>query len=273
MIGIIFRFPGWGACKSVEAALNEKHYNFGHFVWRELLTPEVEAVKAFYGALCGWTFGQMEMPGGSTYTVIEMAGKPIGGVMNPPMQGIPPHWMSYVSVPDVDAAVEAVKGHGGGVMAGPMDISVGRLAVVTDPHGAALTVWKGAEGDGGPPGMPAAGEFCWETLVTPDADASKAFYTSTLGWQAGPGPGGPEMPVFLAGGMAIADIQPSRDMPPHWATYIVVPDAAAARERVAALGGKVIVPLIEVPTVGNIVLIQDPGGAFIGLFEPQMADA
>ncbi|MEZ4474296.1 MAG: VOC family protein [bacterium] len=209
--------------------MSEKHYNFGHFVWRELLTPAVDEAKAFYGR-CALEVQGMEMPGGSTYTVIEAGGKGIGGIMTPPMAGIPPHWMSATRRCPMDAAAESVKAHGGGVMAGPMDISVGRLAVVTDPQGAALTVWKGAEGDGGPPGMPGLGEFCWETLVTPDAEASKAFYTAALGWKAGAGPGGPDMAVFEAAGGAVADIQPSTRAPPHWPMYIVVPEAAAARE-------------------------------------------
>ena len=49
---------------------------------------------------------------------------------------VPPHWLVYFAVDDADATAEKAKELGGGVAFGPMDIPVGRFAVLTDPHGA-----------------------------------------------------------------------------------------------------------------------------------------
>lgn len=250
--------------------MSEKHYNYGHFVWRELIATDVEKAKGFYGELCGWRFQDVQMPMG-TYTLIQNNGKEIGGLMASPMPGMPSHWMSYASVPEVDAAVERVKAHGGSVAAGPMDISVGRLAVVADPAGAHFTVWHAKDGDGGPVQQPQRGEFCWETLSVPDAGQTEAFYSAVLGWKRGVGPA-PDMLVFNAGEVPVADVQVTTQAPPHWLTYIVVDDAATARDRAAKLGAHVLVPMIPVPGVGNIAIIADPVGGVIGLFEAQMPD-
>jgi|JI10StandDraft_1071094.scaffolds.fasta_scaffold345672_2 predicted enzyme related to lactoylglutathione lyase len=252
--------------------MTEKHYNLGHFVWRELIAADVEAAKRFYGELLGWRFGEMPMGDGPAYTLIQVGEKMVGGMMPPPMPGMPSHWMSYVSVDDVDAATARVKAHGGSVAAGPMDIAVGRLAVVADPSGAHFTLWRSKDGDGGPVDRPALGEFCWETLSTPSGEGAQAFYPEVLGWKQGVGPA-PDMLVFNAGELPVADVQVTTDMPPHWLTYVVVADAVAAREHAEKLGAHVIVPLIPVPGVGNIAIIADPVGGVVGLFEAHFPEA
>lgn len=249
--------------------MSEPHYNHGHFVWRELITSNIEAAKGFYGELLGWKFQTMDMPNGTQYTVAQAGEKMVAGIMAPPMPNMPTHWMPYASVADVDAAAKAAEAAGGSVAAPPMDISVGRFAVVADPGGAHFTVWKANDGDGGPVEVPGPGTFCWETVTVPDAGAITDFYKSVLGWRTDVGPAGPDSVVFKMGEFPVADVQVSDQAPPHWLTYVVAGEANAARERAKALGAQIIVPLIEVPNVGNIVLIQDPVGAFIGLFEPK----
>lgn len=249
--------------------MSEPNYNHGHFVWRELVTADVDKAKGFYGEMLGWQFEDMNMPNGTIYTVAKAGEKHVAGLMKPPMPGMPTHWMSYASVPDVDVAVETAKSAGGSVAAPPMDISVGRMAVVADPSGAHFTLWKAANGDGEPPSVPGPGTFCWETVTTPNAGAIKDFYQAVLGWTADVGPAGPDSVVFKVGEFPVADVQEGEHAPPHWLTYVVAGEANAAREKAKALGANIIMPLIEVPNVGNIVLIQDPVGAFIGLFEPK----
>jgi hypothetical protein len=106
--------------------------------WNELITPDpVEAVR-FYSELFGWTTEAFPMPGGS-YTMLKHGEKSFGGVMAPPQQGIPPHWLNYVSVPDLDAAVAKAKSLGAKVCLEPMVVGeAGRIAVITDPQGASI---------------------------------------------------------------------------------------------------------------------------------------
>ena len=113
----------------------------GSFVWNELYTPDVEAAKAFYAATIGWTFEGMPMPHENrTYWVAKVGDKPVAGILD--MRGIvpdgvPPHWLSYLEVDDVDRRVAEIENHGGKVVRPPFDVpDVGRIAIVVDTTGA-----------------------------------------------------------------------------------------------------------------------------------------
>jgi uncharacterized protein len=114
----------------------------GALCWNELGTRDVEAAKAFYGELFGWTTAEHDLqrteggPGPDTYIEWQLDGKPIGGMLDiTGMFGeeVPPHWLVYFGVENCDAAVEKVKAAGGEVRFGPVDIDAGRFAVVTEP--------------------------------------------------------------------------------------------------------------------------------------------
>lgn len=248
--------------------MTEKSWNPGAFVWRELMTPDVEKSKAFYGELFGWKFEAVPM-GDFDYTLIKVGDQPVGGIM--PMHGgeHPPHWMSYASVEDVDAAARAATANGGQVPVGPMDVpNVGRFAVVGDPDGAYLTVFRAAEGDPPAGQQPGLGQFCWETLSTNDIERAKSFYAAVVGWTGGTGPMGPDVTLFSKGEQIVADVQRAENMPPSWATYVVVDALASAHGRLKKMGGTTVVERIDVPTVGGIGFFADPTGAVLGLFEP-----
>ena len=77
------------------------------------------------------------------YRELHLDGKPIGGCMQmdenfPP--GLPTHWMVYFAVADCDATADRAKALGGTVHVEPMDIPVGRMAVIQDPGGAVCAV-------------------------------------------------------------------------------------------------------------------------------------
>src|SRR5206468_10268448 len=114
----------------------------GTWSWSELLTTDVEASKAFYGAVFGWTANTVGA-GAAEYTEWHVNGRSIAGMMQkPPMlpAEVPPHWAVYFAVADTDAAVARVAELGGSVMMPPMDIEPGRFAVVADPTGAVFNV-------------------------------------------------------------------------------------------------------------------------------------
>ncbi len=83
----------------------------GHFHWNELMTRDVEAAKKFYAETIGWTFEGMEMPDGMYW--IAMGGEtPLGGIFEmkgPDFEGVPAHWLAYLSVDDVDARLAKAK--------------------------------------------------------------------------------------------------------------------------------------------------------------------
>ena len=114
----------------------------GAFSWCELMTTDPKAGTEFYKSLFGWNVEAMSM--GMPYNVIKAGDAAIGGIMGMPPgapAGMPPVWVPYVTVADVDALVKKVVSLGGKVQMPPTDIpTVGRFAVIADPQGATLNV-------------------------------------------------------------------------------------------------------------------------------------
>lgn len=114
----------------------------GHVSWNELLAGEQEAALHFYAELFGWQKEQaVPMPNG-IYQLYGKHGHTLGGMMTRPTgYPAPPHWLYYVKVADLDAAIERVRKSGGKVMMGPMEVPGGsRIAQCTDPQGAAFAL-------------------------------------------------------------------------------------------------------------------------------------
>lgn len=116
----------------------------GNFVWMELNTPDPDAAKAFFAGVLGWTYSAKDMGPMGTYTLVHNGDRQIGGMMKmegPMWDGIPPHWMGYIAVDDVDAAAGKVEALGGKVCVPPSDIpEVGRFCVINDPTGATVSL-------------------------------------------------------------------------------------------------------------------------------------
>lgn len=119
------------------------------FAWNELMTPDVAAAKAFYGAVMGWTFQEQPTPDG-TYTLAFRDGdeKPVCGIFPWPAEMPGSNdWFAYVAVTDTDAAVARVSAAGGVICRAPWDIAgVGRVAIVADTTGATFGFLQPANG-------------------------------------------------------------------------------------------------------------------------------
>lgn len=113
----------------------------GHFHWNELMTNDVDAAKAFYTSIMGWSFDEMPMPEGTYYVAIA-DDEPVCGLMAMPAEappGMPPHWLGYIEVRDIDGQVEKAKSAGAVVLKEPFTVpEVGRIAIIQDPTGAAI---------------------------------------------------------------------------------------------------------------------------------------
>ena len=118
----------------------------GTFCWNELVTPDPGASKSFYSELLGWSSDDLDMGEMGTYTIFRKGEQQVAGMMvmvGEQWQGVPPHWMSYVAVDDVDASTARVEELGGKVCVPPTDIpNVGRFSVITDPTGATVSLFK-----------------------------------------------------------------------------------------------------------------------------------
>jgi predicted enzyme related to lactoylglutathione lyase len=117
--------------------------------WNEVLTRDPATAKAFYPAVFGWAPARPSSEGApASYTVWELAGKPVGGMMQMnddffPAE-VPPHWVVCFAVADCDATVAKARELGGTVMVEPVDMPLGRFAGLTDPQGASFTVMQPA---------------------------------------------------------------------------------------------------------------------------------
>jgi hypothetical protein len=114
----------------------------GTFCWNELVTPDRDAAARFFGALLGWRRDDQDMPTGP-YTVFRQGEQMVAGMMDLSQmpEGVPPHWMSYIAVDDVDAVAARVQDLGGQVHVPPTDIpTVGRFCVIAEPGGAVVSL-------------------------------------------------------------------------------------------------------------------------------------
>ncbi|MCU1457821.1 MAG: Glyoxalase/bleomycin resistance protein/dioxygenase [Actinomycetia bacterium] len=113
----------------------------------------------------------------------------------------------------------------------------------------------------------------WIDLMTSDVDASRAFYSALFGWEStdpDPDTGGYfnflRNGQFAAGGMSNPG---GPDMPDTWNLYLKVDDAKATVAAAEAAGGTVIVPAMDVGTLGSMGVFVGVGGAVIGLWQPK----
>src|SRR3989454_6893643 len=110
----------------------------GKFVWFELVSKDAKKAQAFYGEVLGWKVQPFPM-GNSTYEMIYAGETMIGGYAHPKSDRQPAHWISYVSVEDVDATRKAATPNGGQGVEAPYDIpTLGPTARIAHPHRAQL---------------------------------------------------------------------------------------------------------------------------------------
>lgn len=119
--------------------------NGSEFCWNELATRNVQAAKEFYGKIFGWEFTD-EKTGDMTYTVIKNKEEGLGGIWQIPDEKkdkIPPHWLGYVSVENLEHVVKEAEKLGATIIVQPKPVGDwGRFAVIEDPVGAHLAFWQ-----------------------------------------------------------------------------------------------------------------------------------
>lgn len=112
----------------------------GRIMWQDLTVPNAEEVRDFYSAVVGWTHVDLE----GDYSMIARDGEAAAGICH--ARGVnanlPPQWLVYIVVPDVDAAVAECERRNGKLIDGPRPAGQGRIAVIQDPAGAACALYQ-----------------------------------------------------------------------------------------------------------------------------------
>ncbi|MDQ3699060.1 MAG: VOC family protein [Gemmatimonadota bacterium] len=242
----------------------------GKFVWYELMTSDTAAAIQFYKEIAGW--GTQAWDGSIPYTMWTNDGNPIGGIAQLTdehrAQGIPPHWLPYVGVRNVDETAAAATKLGAKVLHGPEDIpGAGRFAVLQDPQGAVLAIYFSDTEMPAPDGSPRRGHFSWHELTTTDHVAAFEFYSRLFGWEkttsVDMGPMGLYQ-MYGQNGTAYGGMfnkTPDMPVPPNWLCYIHVDSVERTADAVTRLGGKIINGPMEVPGGDWIAQCLDPQGA------------
>ena len=120
------------------------------------------------------------------------------------------------------------------------------------------------------------GAFIWYELMTTDADGAKAFYDKVVGWDIGQGEAayqGYRMINRKDGGFAGGVMPLTAEMQEHgarptWLGYLYVPDVDQAVGKIETLGGKALMPAMDIPNVGRIAMVADPQGIPFYVMKP-----
>jgi predicted enzyme related to lactoylglutathione lyase len=235
----------------------------GSFCWVELGTTDIQAARMFYTGLFGWTIKEVPMGEYGVYTIFQKDGQDCaaGYQLMANQEGVPPNWLSYVAVTDADAAVAKAKDLGAAVVAEPFDVfDSGRMGLLSDPQGAVFAVWQ-AKQHIGVEIRDEPDTLCWNELQARNLDVAKQFYPALFPWRMKETPDYVEWHVgeHAVGGMLQSQWPP--EAPSVWLPYFAVTDCAGAVEKVGSLGGRTIVPPMDIPNVGTFAVLSDPQGA------------
>lgn len=252
----------------------ENEIPLGRFCWYELLTPDPASAPGFYGAVTGWTTERWE-GGQQPYTMWVHGDRQIGGIMELPEEakakGAPPHWLAYLSTPDVAATTARAKELGANLLLELLEVpEVGTITVLQDPQGAVIAAYQPSGSTPGSDGPPQVGDFSWNELATADWEAAWSFYSELFGWRKADAMDLGEMGTYQMFGRGAHPLggmfrKPTEMPMSAWLHYVRVADVSAAAEKVKEAGGKVLNGPMEVPGGDLVAQCLDPVGAAFAL--------
>lgn len=121
----------------------------GSIFWADLTVPEAEPLRTFYGEVVGWNFSDHAMGDYVDYNVhAPETNDTVAGLCN--ARGVnadlPPQWLIYITVADLEYSIERCNARGGQVIAGPRAMGTSRVCVIRDPAGAVAALFEPAAG-------------------------------------------------------------------------------------------------------------------------------
>jgi uncharacterized protein len=235
----------------------------GTFSWVDLNTDDQEASKAFYADLLGWTYNDIPIGDGAHYSMAQIDGHDVAAITPMPPGTDVVHWNSYVTVADVDATAARAKELGATLLAEPFDVfDSGRMAILQDSQGAILSLWQ-PRAHIGAGLVNAPGALSWNDLVTPDVEASAAFYRDLFGWtiEETPGSDARYWTITNEGRLNGGLLPMIPEGHPAWNLYFAVEDCDAAAARAGELGGGTIMGPMTLPNGSSFAILRDPQNA------------
>lgn len=121
----------------------------GMIAWNDLTVQDAEGIRDFYSSLLGWEAKPVSQGEYNDYNMVPPGSdRPAAGIIHARgvNASIPPQWMIYVVVEDLQATVDRCIELGGRVIAWPEHEGVKlQNAFLQDPAGAVFAVWQPGE--------------------------------------------------------------------------------------------------------------------------------
>ena len=232
-------------------------YPPGTFCWIDLGSTDVAGARSFYEGLFGWEADDVD-----GYVLWRLEGRIVSGLHeHSPEEGT--GWSSNVCVDDIQTATARARALGAEVLVEPTGITgTGKVSSVRDPTGAEVALWQPL-GHAGAQIVNEVGTWTWNELVAADLQAAATFYGDLFGWEAEAAPGPIARLGFSMGHLLIGGAHepaPGEDPGPRWTVSFRVADADESADRAEQLGGRIVLPPMDIP-VGRIAVVSDPAGA------------
>jgi predicted enzyme related to lactoylglutathione lyase len=239
--------------------------------WIDTWQQDADAAVAFYTELFGWKTEDTMPPGvPGKHFMCRLRGRDVAAIASRP-QAAPAAtaWGTYVWVESAEETAARAVDAGGGVLMQPFEsLDGGRIAVLTDPAGAAIGAWEPGAHQGAQL-VNEPGAWSMSQLGTPDPDGAERFYGAVFGWETEPFGsdivmwrlpgfvgGEPEQPVARD---VVAVMAPGGDQA-SWSVDFWTDDADAAAATARRLGGAIVAEPFDTP-VGRTAVLADPQGA------------
>ena len=118
--------------------------DFGKIGWIDMSTADAPRVRDFYKAVVGWDTEDVDMGGYSDYVMKPAGEDGVAGVCHARGSNadLPPGWLIYITVEDVDRSAQACTDHGGKIIVEPRGLAGGRFCVVEDPGGSVAALYQ-----------------------------------------------------------------------------------------------------------------------------------
>ncbi|MEW9798230.1 VOC family protein [Alteromonas sp. CYL-A6] len=119
----------------------------GISAWCDISVADADSLCEFYAQVCGWQREAVPMNGYNDYVMKDSDGKVVGGICHAagPNSALPPVWLMYFAVDNLDVALNAVVKQGGEMLGNVRQFGDGRYCAIRDVAGACCALYETAE--------------------------------------------------------------------------------------------------------------------------------
>jgi predicted enzyme related to lactoylglutathione lyase len=237
--------------------------DYGKIVWYNLVTPNIEDSKQFYGSIFDWTFQDIDLKG-QKFTIIKYNTTLIGSMLELPKADAS-LWLASVSVSDIKGIIKKYTDNKGKLLINSFNVSgTGEQVILEGPLGEKMAYIQNPASpvsfiDNGP------NQWIWAELWSTNAETSKVFYESV--WNSNTTASEvEERPYwyFENDGEKVAGMitNPVEGSNTQWVPYINMADITKLNKKLEALDANIMLAPKNTKNE-SILIFQDPHGATI----------